>query len=130
MSAQSGGTVNLLYWVDAEEPWMTEQGFKEWRCYCGCEVEVIWTTSHQLLDTDETLGPDNPNVGSWELKCHNGHVLLSCHEIGEDESADVYLSPTTEDIVKRLATAEDVAAWRAYEQPKPPWTQLGSGVGS
>lgn len=120
--------IRLLWWADAPESWMRDHGFKAWLCYCDAEVDVIWTTATPLFDADEPIGPENATSGEWELTCHNGHTLLVCHQLSDDYGGDVFAAPTTTEIVKRLATAEDIAAWQAYERPKPPWrVQPGRG---
>lgn len=116
-----------LRWVEAEDTWMNTRGFMEWRCHCDAQVGVEWSASCSLYDTDESIEPGDANASWWKVVCHNGHVLLLAHEVAEDESADTFEAPTTALIVERLASPEDVAAWRAYEAPKPPWkTEVAS----
>lgn len=117
--------MNLLRWAESEHDWMRDRGFMDWQCYCGAEVTVEWSSFCSLLDTDETITPDGANASWWKLACHNGHVLLSAHELSDDDSADTFEAPTTAQIVERLGSPEDVAAWRTYEQPKPPWNTAG-----
>lgn len=115
--------MTLLHWDKAPEDWMWEHGFMEWLCHCDAEVRVVWTTSDVLYDDpDEAITPTGPITSSWELTCLNGHTLLVCHELADDESADNFEPPTTRQIVMRLASSDDVAAWLTYERPKPPWT--------
>lgn len=113
--------MNLIQWGQPEDGWMRHQGFMEWQCFCGAELRVDWSVSQLLYDTHEAITPESPNTSSWELVCVQGHTLLVCHEMGDDQGADTYEAPTTDDIAQRLATVDDLAAWRAYEAPKPPW---------
>lgn len=114
--------MNLLRWDEAPEDWMRKHGFMEWLCRCGAEVRVEWATSDALYDDpDEPITPAGPITSSWSLTCLNGHTLLVCAELADDESADTFEPPTVRQIVERLASEEDIAAWLAYKRPMPPW---------
>lgn len=108
----------LLHWSEVDDPsWPPH--YTAWRCYCDADVSLVWSSSCSLLDTDDTIEARDRNADSWRLECHQGHVLLVCHELSEDESADTYPAPTTREIVERLGLPEDVARWRAsWREPQ------------
>lgn len=119
--------IPLLRWAEAPEKWMREHSFMAWLCHCGAEVSVVWSNACPLLDVDndEAISEALATSASWQIECHDGHVLLLCHELADDQCADTFAAPTTREVVERLASPEDVAAWAAYSAPKPPWAKVG-----
>jgi hypothetical protein len=110
----------LLHWAPWPD-WLASRGHMTWLCYCDAEVRVDWRASCDLYDTDEAIQPDDAVADSWQVECHNGHVLLTCQEVAEDEGVDCFDCfdpPTTGQLVQRLASAEDVAAWKTYRAEK------------
>ncbi len=103
-----------LHWVEVNEYGWTP-GHMDWRCRCGQEVSLTWVSDCCLYDTDEPIVPADAITSSWKLSCHTGHVLLLAHELGDDFAfGDTCPAPTTGEIAERLASAEDVAAWREW----------------
>lgn len=103
----------LLLWAEPTTVgW--PKGYMEWLCRCGEEVVVSWSASCALYDTEEPITPDGALTAQWQVECHAGHVLLLCHEVADDESADTYEPPTTLQVVRRLATPADIAAWQVW----------------
>ena len=111
---------DLLQWAEPDT-YGWPPGHMEWLCRCGEEISVVWRANCSLYDNDDPIKPEDANSDWWHVECHGGHVLLLCHELADDESGDTFPPPTTSDIVERLASAEDVAAWRAsWKSQGPP----------
>ncbi len=113
----------LLWWHENHETWLRARGFMEWTCYCDAAVRVIWEATCPLLDTDEPITADSAVASMWRLECEAGHVLMDGSELADNSVADEHTPPTTSEIVRRLALPADIEAWRAYEQPKPPFAR-------
>ena len=105
----------MLRWAEPDSYFAGwPKGYMTWLCRCDAEVSVTWTASCSLYDSDDPIIAADAITDRWQVECHAGHVLLLCHEwAGVDESGDTFPAPTTAQIVERLASPEDVAAWRA-----------------
>lgn len=78
----------------------------------------MWQMAFDLYDTDEPIGPEQPMWGRWRVECQGGHVLLTCRDLNNEADDWTGHPPTTALIAERLASAEDIAAWREFVAAK------------
>jgi len=78
----------FLEWVEPQEQgW--PPSYWGWRCKCGADVSVIWHSACGLYtSTDELIEATDADASSWKLECHDGHVLLLCHELDDEPGGD------------------------------------------